>query len=110
MNFPGWLTRRIQCDGKVIAEPLSPSHLTVESIGDICDRMMVIMNHLEFQICEGRMLPVKLFDEIDGFPREPHLSNAQASLDRCIDLAVRFGDHYDLSGEAVIDLPPMTSK
>lgn len=105
MAVPDWLTSRVQCDGEVIAEPLAPDQLTVDSISDICDRMLTIMDHLEFQICEGRLLPVALFDEIDSFPRPPHPTNGQIRLDACLDLAARFGDHYGLRGKTVIDLP-----
>lgn len=98
-----WLTRPLVCDGRVILGPLDPAQLTDADLRDISFRMMVILDTIEFPICEGRHLPVELFDRMDTLESAAlHGHGGAPRLADWVDLIREFGEHYRLDGRGPI--------
>ena len=49
-----WLTSKLVCEGRVIRPPMNPNKLTSDDLPDICLRMHVILDTIEFTRCEAR--------------------------------------------------------
>jgi hypothetical protein len=104
----GWLARPLACDGAVVLPGLDPTQLTSSDLRTICLRMSVILNTIENQICEGRHLPLDLFNDIDDLQDLVHHGHRDADgrtrpprLGEWVDLIRRFGEHYrDRLGES----------
>lgn len=108
-----WLRRPLLCDGAVVSGPLDPSRLVDEDLREICLRMHVILENVEMPRCEGRLMPVALFDSIDtlesmllhnhpdpsGLSRPPRLTDWSGVIRE-------FGQHYQLTGTAPITVDP----
>jgi hypothetical protein len=60
-----WLQRPLVCAGVAVAEPLDPARLVDSDLRGICLRMHAILETIEMSRCEGRLIPVALFDAID---------------------------------------------
>lgn len=98
-----WLARPLICDNRQVEPPLDPAHLCDADLCSICLRMHVILETIEIPRCEGRHIPIPLFDDIDtlesmvlhGVPRRPQL-NEWASVIR------EFGEYYSLHGNGPI--------
>src|SRR5262245_44776598 len=62
-----WVSRPVVCGflGPVLFEGLNPERLSDSDLPDLCLRMHVILETIERLRCEGRLLPGKLFDEMD---------------------------------------------
>lgn len=98
-----WLARSLVCDGDVVAGPLDPSRLADSDLRNICLRMHVILETIEMPRCEGRLIPVALFDALDtlegivlhGNPRPPRLAEWSGVVHE-------FGEYYQLAGSGHI--------
>ena len=96
-----WLARPLTANGVVVAGPLDPARLNDADLRGICVRMHAILNTVEMPVCEGRLMPAKLFDDIDTLaslvrhgPR-PELAEWEAVVQE-------FGAHYGLAGASPI--------
>ncbi|HEY1188033.1 MAG TPA: hypothetical protein VGE74_10270 [Gemmata sp.] len=92
-----WLTRPLTADGAVRAGPLDPARLADADLRNICLRMHAILNTVEMLRCEGRLLPVRLFDAIDtlaGLVRH----GPQPRLADWASIISEFGAYYGLAG------------
>ena len=100
-----WLARPLIADGVVVAGPLDPARLTDADLRSICQRMHAILDTVEMPRCEGRMLPVKLFDAIDTLAslvrHGPRLRLAEWAS-----VISEFGSYYGLAGAGPISVEP----
>jgi hypothetical protein len=101
-----WLRRPLACDGAVVAGPLDPAALADADLPAVCLRMHAVMGSIEQGRCEGRHLPLELFENLDALWEEvvrghtgpggrcgsPRLSDWEGVL-------YEFGEHYPLAGE-----------
>lgn len=100
-----WLAASLLCEGRVIRPALTPSELTSEDLPDICLRMHLILDSIEFTRCEGRLINFDVFDPIDTLYSDllhkdtNHLGDWMGCIER-------FGDYYELSGRDVIEVSP----
>ena len=60
-----WLARPLAYSDQVFLPPIDPDALSDSDLRVICLRMTVILDTIESRRCEGRLLPTKLFDQID---------------------------------------------
>lgn len=96
-----WLARPLTADGVVLAGPLDPARLADSDLRDICSRMHAILDTVEMSRCEGRLLPVRLFDAIDalaGLVRH----GPQPRLADWASVISEFGTYYGLAGAGPI--------
>jgi hypothetical protein len=97
----------------VVAEALDPAKLTDADLRSVCLRMHVILATIEMPRCEGRLLPVALFDAIDtlesmvlhGHP-SPSGHSSPPRLAEWVGAVRAFGEHYQLSGHGPIAVDP----
>lgn len=103
-----WLTRPLVADGHVVAGSLAPTRLTDADLRGICLRMHAILDTVEMPRCEGRLIPVHLFDAIDtlesmvchGLPTPPRLAD-------WVGVIREFGEYYGLAGVGPIAVDPV---
>lgn len=98
-----WLAASLVCEGRVIRPPLIPSELTNEDLSDICLRMHLILDSIEFNRCEGRKINLGVFDPIDTLYSDL-LHKDTNELTDWRDCIERFGDYYELSGRDAIEV------
>ena len=102
-----WLARPLIADGVVVAEPLDRARLTDADLRTICMRMHVILETIEMPRCEGRLLPVKLFDAIDDLAgRVMHPGDHPPRLAEWAGVISEFGAYYGLTGAGPIPVDP----
>lgn len=98
-----WLARPLAADGVMVAEPLDPSRLADGDLQSICQRMHAILNTVEMLRCEGRLLPVELFDAIDTLAdRMRH--GPLPRLEEWSSVISDFGSHYGLNESGPINV------
>ncbi|MBI1248261.1 hypothetical protein GC197_10545 [bacterium] len=100
-----WLAASLVCEGRVIRPPLDPSKPTNEDLPEICFRMLLILDSIEFARCEGRWINLEIFDPIDTLSSDL-LHKETNLLSDWIDCIERFGEYYQLSGSHKIDVSP----
>lgn len=101
-----WVARPVACDGRVVLDGLDVDRLADADLRDICLRMQLILDTIEMPRCEGRLLPVDLFNRMDTLesrlfhgPGTPRLSEWEALLRE-------FGDYYELNSAGAIAVDP----
>lgn len=100
-----WLAAGLVSEGRVIRPALTPSKLTSKDLPDICLRMYLILDSIEFTRCEGRLMNLDVFEPIDTLYSDL-LHKATNHLGDWMDCIERFGDYYELSGRDVIEVSP----
>ena len=96
-----WLKSPLICAGEEICEPLCPDSLSDSDLKDICFRMHLILDSIEFIRCEGRLLPRDIFDAIDTLESRLQF-NTDNHLKDWIEWIEKFGAYYDLDGKTPI--------
>lgn len=92
-------------EGRVIRPALNPSQLTSEDLPDICLRMHLILDSIEFTRCEGRLINLDIFQPIETLYSDL-LHKHTIELSDWKDCIERFGDYYELAGRDVIEVSP----
>ncbi len=100
-----WIRSEVVCQGGTVAAPLEPEAITNADLNDICHRMFVIMETIEFPRCEGRLLPADIFDAIDSL-YDNLTFKPETDLQDWVQWIERFGDYYDLDGTRPIEVSP----
>lgn len=101
----GWVKSPLYVDTRLVAAPLDPNALTDNDLPELCFRMHVIMDSIEFSRAEGRLLPRDLFDAIDTLESDLRHKGSN-SLRQWSDWIIKFGDYYELDGSGPIRLRP----
>lgn len=87
----------------MIRPSLDVASLSDEDLPDVCLRMHLILESIEFVRCEGRWINLEIFDPIDALysdllnQEDIALSDWQAFIER-------FGEYYQLSGYKTIEV------
>ena len=100
-----WLASELVCEGITIRPSLNPNSLADEDLPDICLRMHVILDTIEFARCEGRLINPEIFDSIDTL-YSALLHKYTNNLSDWLPSIVRVGDYYSLDGRGSILLSP----
>lgn len=98
-----FLGKPIYGRGELILEPYAHDPYDRIHAADLNRHLLEVIEKIEWHRCEGRWLPVKLFDELDGFV-EPETCIEQERLDRLIRLASEVGEYYGLNDSERIDV------
>ena len=105
MKRPGssWLESPIRCSGRTVRPPLSPDQIHDATLPEICLRMHLILDSIEYERAEGRLINRDIFESIDSLHSNlvhlpvNHLEDWQDSI-------VRFGEYYRLSPDVPIEV------
>jgi hypothetical protein len=100
-----WLARPIACEDVIVLEALDAEHLSSTDLREICLRMDVILQTIEMSRCEGRLMPVEIFDRIEKLA-DLVLHGWRPPLTDWTGLICEFGEHYGLSGDGPIPVDP----
>ncbi|PQO33790.1 hypothetical protein C5Y97_16310 [Blastopirellula marina] len=87
----------------MIRPALDPFQLTDEDLPDICLRMHLILDSIEFTRCEGRLIYRDIFDPIDTLYSDL-LRKETNRLDDWRENIEKFGDYYELSRMTKIEV------
>jgi hypothetical protein len=98
-----WLRAPLVCEGRTIRPSLSPDVLSDNDLPDICLRMHLILDTIEFERCEGRLINTDIFDPIDTLESDLQHREDNRLVDWC-DTIRRFGEHYHLAGDQPIQV------
>lgn len=93
-NF-NWLSLPLTCDGSMLLYGLDLVRIGDSDLFDISFRMQVILQTIEMPRCEGRLLPIEIFDRMDDLECK-FFHGPTTSLEDCLELIHDFGMHYDL--------------
>jgi len=104
-----WLQSEIHCEGQRIRPPLDPTMVKSRDLRDICLRMHLILDSIEFTRCEGRLISLDIFDSIDQMHSDL-LRKDTIPLSDWRDCIERFGDYYGLNGSQPIEVSPRSVK
>ena len=82
---------------------MNPSELASEDLPEICLRMHLILDTIEFTRCEGRLIIPDIFEPIDTLYSDL-LHKDVNCLSDWQDSILRFGDYYELAGKQTIEV------
>jgi hypothetical protein len=99
-----WLRSPLLMDGNVIRGPLDPNSIAYHDLPDICYRMHLILDEIEFKRCEGRLIPSDIFDAMDTLGCDLVHHPDRVSLKIYAGLIARFGTYYGLDGKQPIEI------
>lgn len=102
-----WLKSEVVCGGRVIRPALDPISVGNEDLPDICIRMHLILDSIEFARCEGRFVNRDIFDPIDTLYSDL-LHKERHSIEDWRECIGRFGDYYELDGAGPIEVTSRT--
>ena len=102
-----WLARPLFADGVAVAGPLDLGQIGDADMQAICLRMRAILDSVEGPRCEGRLLPVTLFDAIDDLAdRVLHPGGHPPRLAEWAGVVREFEAYYRLTGAGPISVEP----
>jgi hypothetical protein len=93
----GWLKSPLVCEGRIVRPGLLPESISDADLPDICLRMHLVLDTIEFERCEGRQINLNIFDPIDSMEsqlrhgQDNHLCDWQETI-------TRFANYYKLDG------------
>ena len=100
-----WLRSALVCNGVTVRDPLDPGSVTDADLLEICLRMHAIMGTIEQSRCEGRLLPLDLFDGIDTLESRV-FHGPIPQLAGWVELIIDFGSYYGLDGTSPLVVDP----
>jgi hypothetical protein len=102
-----WLASTVFCVGQVIRPPLNLDNLSDKDLSDICLRMHLILDSIEFTRCEGRLINLDIFDPIDTLYSDLLHKEINRLCDwkNCI---IKFGEYYNLDGKRSVEVSSRT--
>jgi len=98
-----WLKSPLVCDGRVVRPGLLPDAISDADLPDICLRMHLILDTIEYARCEGRLINLDIFNSIDSMEselrhgRDNQLSDWEEAI-------TQFADYYQLDGQGPIEI------
>lgn len=98
-----WLKLSLVSGEQVIRPGLSVNEISASDLPDICLRMHMILEEIEFSRCEGRMINLDIFDPIDTMESDlRHGKNHR--LSDWLETIEKFGDYYNLDRYTSINI------
>ena len=98
-----WLSSPIRCNGIPIFEPLAPSQINESTLPEICLRMSLILDSIEYERAEGRFMNLDVFEMIDSLC-DDLLNHKRGRMDDCHSVIQKFGEHYQLTSSLPINV------
>lgn len=79
-------------------EPGDPAH-----VKDLCEHLLKIIEEIEWHRCEGRLLPVELYDKIDSIRSELDI-DPKSRIPRLLACAAELGCYYQIDNLEEIEI------
>jgi hypothetical protein len=107
-----WLQVPLVCEGKIVRPALSLDDLSDADLPDICFRMNVILDAIEFNFCEGRWINLEVYDPISDMEEALRRYQPKDTFDHWHSAIARFADFYSnwLDGTTAIEVTPRALK
>lgn len=98
-----WLELPIHCSGRPIRPPMREDQIDDLTLSEICLRMHLILDSIEHERAEGRLMNVSIFDAIDSL----HSNLVQGHslwLGDWREMILHFGEYYGLNQFRLIEV------
>lgn len=103
MMLSRWIEIPIVCNGRVLRPVLAVERVTDDDLADLCVRMLLIHDSIEYEVCEGRMMNLDVFNPLDRLLGE-FQARKHPRLSDWIETINSFGDYYGLESRNVIEV------
>ncbi|QDT21002.1 hypothetical protein HG66A1_27950 [Gimesia chilikensis] len=100
-----WFEVPVVCNGRVLRPVLAVESVTDEDLADLCIRMNLILDSIEYERCEGRLINLDIFDPVTSLLDELR-SDRDVQLEDWIETINTFGEYYQLEDMNVIEVTP----
>ncbi len=98
-----WLRSSLICNGRTVRPALIPEEISDTDIPDVCLRMHLILDTIEYARGEGRLISTDIFDPIDTLASEIQ-RHSEIRLSEWRSTIEQFGRYYQLSGTRPIEV------
>lgn len=105
MMLSRWIEVPVVCNGRVLRPVLAVESVTDKDLADLCIRMNLILDSIEYERCEGRLINLDIFDPVTSLLDELR-SDRDVQLKDWIETINTFGEYYQLEGMSVIEVTP----
>ncbi len=105
MMLSRWIEVPVVCNGRVLRPVLAVESVTDEDLADLCIRMNLILDSIEYERCEGRLINLDIFDPVTSLLDELR-SDRDVQLKDWIETINTFGEYYQLESMNVIAVTP----
>ena len=105
MMLSRWIEVPVVCNGRVLRPVLAVESVTDEDLADLCIRMNLILDSIEYERCEGRLINLDIFDPVTSLLDELR-SDRDVQLKDWIETINTFGEYYQLEDMNVIEVTP----
>ena len=100
-----WIEVPVVCNGRVLRPVLAVESVTDKDLADLCIRMNLILDSIEYERCEGRLINLDIFDPVTSLLDELR-SDRDVQLKDWIETINTFGEYYQLESMNVIEVAP----
>lgn len=105
MMLSRWIEVPVVCNGRVLRPVLAVESVTDKDLADLCIRMNLILDSIEYERCEGRLINLDIFDPVTSLLDELR-SDRDVQLKDWIETINTFGEYYQLESMNVIAVTP----
>lgn len=105
MMLSRWIEVPVVCNGRVLRPVLAVESVTDKDLADLCIRMNLILDSIEYERCEGRLINLDIFDPVTSLLDELR-SDRDVQLKDWIETINTFGEYYQLESMNVIEVTP----
>ncbi len=105
MMLSRWIEVPVVCNGRVLRPVLAVESVTDKDLADFCIRMNLILDSIEYERCEGRLINLDIFDPVTSLLDELR-SDRDVQLKDWIGTINTFGEYYQLESMNVIEVAP----
>ncbi|KAA0138978.1 hypothetical protein FYZ48_09975 [Gimesia chilikensis] len=105
MNLSRWIEAMVTCNGRVLRPALRVDRVSDSDLPDLCIRMNLILDSIEYERCEGRLINLDIFDPVTSLLDELR-SDREVQLKDWIKTINTFGEYYQLESMNVIEVAP----
>ncbi|MFI4847720.1 MAG: hypothetical protein ACIAZJ_01360 [Gimesia chilikensis] len=105
MNLSRWIEAMVTCNGRVLRPALRVDLVSDSDLPDLCIRMNLILDSIEYERCEGRLINLDIFDPVTSLLDELR-SDREVQLKDWIETINTFGEYYQLESMNVIEVTP----
>ena len=98
-----WLKSPLKCNKRIVMPAIVPALISDADLPVICLRMKLILDSIEFERCEGRLINLEIYNPVDQLASDlMHKENNR--LSDWLDTISNFGEYYGLYGNRPIDI------